>query len=54
MVYEDHQPNTSKNSDRLSVLSKLEDKYSYDSVNFPVSYTNIKTFDEPNSVCIMV
>ena len=36
------------------MLSKLEDKVKYDVVNFPVSYEDIKTFEETNNVRSMV
>ena len=49
-----HQTVKSKNSDRLSVLSKIEDKYNYDNMPFPVSYDDIKNFEENNKVCVMV
>jgi uncharacterized C2H2 Zn-finger protein len=49
-----HQTDKSKNSDRLSVLKKVEDKYNYDNMHFPTSYDDIKTFEENNKVCVMV
>ena len=49
-----HQTDKSKNSDRLSVLKKVEDKYNYDNMQFPTSYNDIKTFEENNKVCVMV
>lgn len=49
-----HQSEKIKNCDRLSVLSKLEDKYNYDNVEFPTSYDDIKTFEENNKVGVIV
>jgi hypothetical protein len=49
-----HQTNKSKNDDRISALSKLEDKYSYDNVDFPASFDDIKTFEDNNKVCVNV
>ena len=49
-----HQTDQSKNSDRLCVLKKVEDTYSYDIMQFPTSYDDIKPFEENNKVCVMV
>ena len=43
-----------KHDDRLSVLSKIEDKYNYDDIIFPVNFNHIKTFENYNKVCINV
>jgi hypothetical protein len=32
-----HQSEKKKHDDRVTVLSKLEDKYNYDGISFPVS-----------------
>jgi hypothetical protein len=49
-----HQSNKQKHDDRTSVLSKLEDKYNYDGLTFPVSYDDITKFEDNNKVCIFV
>ena len=49
-----HQSNKQKNDDRLSVLSKIEDKYSYDDLRYPVGYDDITKFEDNNKVCIFV
>ncbi|MFM7982811.1 MAG: hypothetical protein ACKPKO_26155, partial [Candidatus Fonsibacter sp.] len=35
-------------------LKKINDKYSYDDISFPVSYEDISKFEEMNEVCIFV
>jgi len=37
-----HQTNKVKHDDRISVLSKVEDKCNYDNMNFPASQDDIK------------
>ena len=49
-----HQSNKSKNDDRVSVLSKTNDKYNYDNVEYPATFDDIKTFEENNNVCVNV
>jgi hypothetical protein len=49
-----HQTKKSKNDDRISVLSKVEDKYNYDGIEFPVSFNDITKFENNNQVCIFV
>ena len=49
-----HQGNKSKNDDRISSLTKVDDKYSYDNVNFPASLDDITTFEDNNKVCVNV
>ena len=49
-----HQTDKSKNSDRLRLLKKVEDKYNYDNMQLPTCYDDIKTFEEHNNVCVMV
>ena len=49
-----HQTEKKKNDDRISVLSKVEDKYNYDNISFPVSYDDIKQFEINNKCCTFV
>jgi len=49
-----HQTEKKKNDDRITVLSKVEDKYNYDNISFPVSYDDIKQFEINNKCCIFV
>jgi hypothetical protein len=35
-------------------LSKVEDKYNYDGIEFPVSFNDITKFENNNQVCIFV
>ena len=54
MVYEISSIRTKKHDDRTTVLSKLEDKYNYDGITYPVSYEDIEKFEDVNKVCIFV
>ena len=38
-----HQSDKSKHSDRITVLTKVVDKYDYTNVNFPTSYDDINS-----------
>ena len=49
-----HQSNKQKHDDRTTVLSKLEDKYNYDGITYPVDYDGITKFENNNNVCIFV
>jgi len=49
-----HQSEQIKNCDRLTVLSKLEDKYKYNDMEFPASFDDIKMFEENNQVGVIV
>ena len=49
-----HQTKQEKHDDRVSVLKKVVDKYSYDDMNFPASYEDIETFEENNKVSVFV
>ena len=49
-----HQSTKIKNGDRISVLSKIEDKYNYDNVTYPASPDDIKTFEDNNKVAVNV
>ena len=50
MLY--HQTAKTTHCDRLSVLKKVEDKYDWEGVNFPVSFDDIQTFE--NNRCALV
>ena len=52
MLY--HQSEKGKNDTRLSALNKINDKYSYDDISFPVRYEDISKFEDMNEVCIFV
>jgi len=47
-----HQSLKGKNDMRLSALSKVEDRFCYDGITFPVSYNDIDTFEVNNQVAI--
>ena len=49
-----HQSEKKKHDDRVTVLSKLEDKYKYDNISFPVSYDDVKKFEINNECCIFI
>ena len=49
-----HQSTKVKNGDRISVLSKIEDKYNYDNVTYPASPDDIKTFEDNHKVAVNV
>ena len=45
-----HQSEQIKKYDRLTVLKKLEDKYNYDNIEFPITYDDIKQFEIDNEI----
>ena len=49
-----HHSEQIKHCDRLTVLSKLEDKYNYNDMEFPASYDDIKTFEGNHQVGVIV
>lgn len=49
-----HQSKQIKHDDRISILSKIEDKYNYENVSYPASQDDIKAFEDNNKVCINV
>ena len=51
MLY--HQSGKGKHNDRTTVLNKVEDKYSWENVNFRASFYDITTF-ENNRICVNV
>ena len=54
MVCKYHQTNKAKHDDRISVLSKIEDKYNYDNVTYPASADDIKEVEDNNEVAVNV
>ena len=52
MLY--HQSGKVKHNDRTTVLNKIEDKYSWENVNFPASFDDITTFETNNRICVNV
>jgi hypothetical protein len=49
-----HQNKKGKHCDRTSVLSRLEDKYSCENVNFPAGFDDIETFEKNHKVAVFV
>ncbi len=49
-----HQSPKTKHMDRVSALSKIEDKYDYSNIQFPASYEDIASFEERNKVSIFI
>jgi hypothetical protein len=49
-----HQSQKIKHNDRTSVLRKIEDKYNWDNVNYPVNFKDIETFEHNNKVYINI
>ena len=49
-----HQTEKGKHDDRITVLNKVDDKYKYDDIEFPVDSDGIKEFEKINKVCINV
>ena len=44
-----------KNSDRITVLRKVQDKYDYsDILTYPVTFEDIEKFENTNKICIYV
>ena len=41
-------------SDRVTVLSKTTDKYSYVNVHYPTSHDDIRVFENNNNICVFV
>ena len=52
MLY--HQSKKEKNCDRLTVLSKIENKYDFSMIDYPATYDDIAKFEEINKVCIYI
>ena len=52
MLY--HQSESTNNCERLSVLIKVRDTYSYDGINFRVSYDDIETSEDVHTICVIV
>lgn len=49
-----HQSNKQKHDDRITILSKLEDKYNYEGLSYPAGYDDISKFEDNNNVCIFI
>ena len=49
-----HQTDKGKHDDRVTVLNKVDDKYNYDDLEFPVDFDDIKKFEKNNNICINV
>ena len=49
-----HQSKQVKHDDRVSVLKKIQDKYDWRGITFPVSFSDIQKFEDLNKVCINV
>jgi hypothetical protein len=49
-----HQTSRGKDCQNISALKKVQDKYNYDGIEFPVSYDDIYKFEELNNICIYV
>ena len=49
-----HQSEQKKHDDRTTILSKLIDRYDYDSMSFPPSYDDKTKFAEDNKTCIFI
>jgi len=52
MIY--HQSDKGKHADRLTMLSKVEDKYNWNNVGFPATFNDIDTFEQNNRVCVNI
>ena len=49
-----HQTSRGKDCQNISALKKVQDKYNYDGIEFPVSYDDIYKFEKLNNICIYV
>ena len=49
-----HQSKQGDHDARVTALKKIEDKYNWTGINFPVSFDDITLFEELNQVCINV
>ena len=54
MLHEVAPVGQSKNTDRVSALKKINDKYNYGGMVFPADYTSIEAFEELSQVCIFI
>ena len=43
-----HQSKKAKHGERMSVLSKIEDKYNYENIDFPATIEDVRIFEEQN------
>ena len=49
-----HQTNQTKHDHRITVLAKVEDKYDWSGITFPVSVDQIETFEEHNKLTMNI
>ena len=49
-----HQTDKGSHKQNISCLKKVQDKYDYSRIPFPVMYEDIETFEENIKVCIYV
>ena len=49
-----HLTDKTKHCDRVTVLNKIDDVYNYSDINYPVSYDDIKTFENNNKISVRV
>ena len=49
-----HRTEKKKHDDRITVLKKIEDKYNWTGLSFPVSFDDITLFEDLNNICINV
>ena len=49
-----HQTEKLKNDHNITILNKIDDKYNYDDIEYPVNFDDIKQFEKNNEVCINV
>ncbi len=52
MLY--RQSSKAKNADRVFALNQIDDKYSWEGVNFPATFDDITLFENNNRVCINI
>ena len=49
-----HQSQQEKHDDRLSKLKQVKDKFDYTGLSYPVSFEDIKIFENNNKVSIFI
>ena len=45
---------TAKNSDRITALAKVEDKYNWENINCPTCFDDITLFETNNIICVNI
>ena len=48
-----HRSEQGKNESRITKLSDVNDKYNYESMEYPTSYADIYNFEKINEICIL-